>query len=403
MANLITMQTLKMYAPSLTNRGENNEPKSTTVGCIERSRITSQSIKKATRDHIRYNSFRSAHLPDLIEKMLLQKVEDGSIEEKQVDNLGEIICKSLCCDYKNRTSQKKNSKDKDDNVKGNTVINASPAEIIAIVNAAVSSNGDAKAIKTALDDVRVSLEKALFGAMTTGGDLETIDGAVSVGHLYGLEEMIPENDFIVASYQGASVDEGDPFYGSFSTFNEDQKAKTGGETLASSWMYSSTMYMKTSVNVKQLRNNLVSSITGKKVSIPDTAVSEEMQNAVSDYLRTIATVVPSAKKNSMLTDSFPAICYIESIKDGVAHYADPYFEKVITGTREESVTEQGIKRMLQYASGKKHLQGDVNRYVILDDLYAEYEEAFISAGITVLHDMDELATVVKKEVERLDV
>lgn len=429
MANLITMHMLKLYAPSLVNRGESGEPKTVTVGNAVRSRVSSQCIKKAVRDHVGYNAIRSAHLYELVEKILLEMVSNGTITEKELPAVGTAACLALNCSWD------KLKKDKKSNESGNTVVHATPEEIMTIINASVAAvravpmddssdmfdeaaeagsekmtskkgkpknNDDTKKIiENALNNVRISVDKALFGVMATGGALETVDGAVSVSNLYGIDEYIPENDYITATYSAGKVNEGDPFFGSFNEFNYEQSSSARAETIANRWEYSNTMLAKTAVNVDILRKNLSESITKKAMNISEDVVTAEMKTAVSDYLNALIEVTPSGNQTNLLTNSFPAICYFETVREGTAFYADPYFEKVIRDGKEKSISEQGIEKILDFAQSKKHLRGDVKRYVLLDDLYVKYEDDFKAAGVTVLHSIEEVDSMVAAEIERL--
>lgn len=438
MANILTMQMLKLYAPSLANRGESGEPKTVTVGLSTRSRISSQCIKKAVRNYVAYNSIRSAHLYELVEKMLLELVADGTITEEELPAIGNIACMALNCSW-DKLNKESDSKDE----KGNTVVQATPEEITTVVRASIEAaralaaetakttekseeveeteeqEGDdkkkkkgkskpklspkaKKIIDEALNNVRISVDKALFGVMATDGELGSVDAAVRIGNLYSIDEYIPESDYITATYSAGTVKSGDPFFGSFEAFNAEQGGSARAETLANRWEYSNTMYAKTEVDIDILRKNLSESIVGKKMSIPQEVITGEMRDAVIDYINALIDVTPSANQSNLLTNSFPAICYFESIKGGTEFFADPYFQKVIKSGESKSVSAQGIEKFLDYAQSKKRIRGDGRRYVLLDDMYAEYEDAFEMAGVTVLHSMDELNNALKEEIERLD-
>ena len=71
MSNLISMELLKLYAPSLVNRGDSGEPKTVPIDNVPRARISSQCQKKKVRSASGLTSFRSSHLEELVEGMIL--------------------------------------------------------------------------------------------------------------------------------------------------------------------------------------------------------------------------------------------------------------------------------------------------------------------------------------------
>ena len=135
-----------------------------------------------------------------------------------------------------------------------------------------------------------------------------------------------------------------------------------------------------------------------RLDIPRDVIISEMKECVGRYVKEFALTEPATKQNSMSSHALPGIVYIESIFDGnVAHTV---FDEPIHG---ENVMRGGIEKILEFAGSTRLRSGDVHRYVILYDAYADYEQAFADAGVTVLHSLEELQEAINNEVERLAV
>ncbi len=402
MGNFITTMSLKAYAASLLNRGQEGFGKQVIFGGVNRARVSSQCLKKAVRREAGFTqSYRSSHLEDLVEGILNEMTETGRIKSEDVQAFGEVICKALNCDWGKREAVKKDGK-KEDEDKGRTVVVANPVEIIAIINAVTSCENDKdreKAAEQALRDVCISVDKAMFGTMATDGKLGNVDGAVQVGQTFSIDEYMPENDYITAVFSEADVEETDPFYKAYKDFSEKQQLKSGAETIADSWMNANVMFTPSCVNVSYLKKNLSTGITQNTLDISEEAVLAKAKDCISDYMEKMAITDPSAKQNSMSTHPAPAIYYIECIKGGNCQYAD--FEKVIRRKSDKGIAEQGVEKILEFAKDETFRTGEIHRYVMLSAPYKVYEKVFSEAGIKVLGSMKELRDAMSQETERL--
>ena len=108
MSNSITASILKFYGPSLPNRDDSGDAKQIIVGGTTRSRISSQCLKRAIRQTMDISDFRSSHLEDLVESILLKKFEGKDMKQEQIDKIGSTVCTLIGCDWdKRRRAPKK--------------------------------------------------------------------------------------------------------------------------------------------------------------------------------------------------------------------------------------------------------------------------------------------------------
>lgn len=401
MGNFVSLSMLKNYSPSLVNRDDSGDAKQVVVGGVNRSRISSQCLKRAVREEIGNRGITTAHLEDLVEQILSDECAKGTIAESDIETIGKAICCEdvLNCDWSKRAS--KTSEKKDDDGKGRTVNQVNMAEIGTVIKVAIE-NKDAKqkelvkAIRNALNDVRISTDKAMFGTMATSGVIESVDGAVQVAQTFSIDEYVPEDDFIVAKFSAESADDYDPFFGSYKKFEQNNMRKTGCETLASSCLHSNTMLTCTSVNVSELKRNLSSSIQHTAIDACD--VDSDVAKSVCDYIETVITTEPSAKQNAMSAHSVPSVVYIEVIEDGAVKYPQGSFEKIIRRTESESISEIGIKRVAEFAADDTFRTGNIKKYAMLSVPYKSLENMFTDSGVTVIKNLHDLRTVLTSDV-----
>lgn len=401
MGKFVSLSMLKSYSPSLVNRDDSGDAKQVVVGGVNRSRISSQCLKRAVREEIGNRGITTAHLEDLVEQILSDECTKGTIAESDIETIGKAICCEdvLNCDWSKRAS--KTGEKKDDDGKGRTVNQVNMTEIGTVVKVAIE-NKDAKqkelvkAIRNALNDVRISTDKAMFGTMATSGVIESVDGAVQVAQTFSIDEYVPEDDFIVAKFSAENADDYDPFFGSYKKFEQNNMRKTGCETLANSCLHSNTMLTCTSVNVSELKRNLSSSIQHTAIDADD--VDSDVAKSVCDYIETVITAEPSAKQNAMSAHSVPAVVYIEVIDGGAVKYPQGSFEKVVRRTESESISEIGIKRIAEFAADDTFRNGDIKKYVMLSAPYKSLADKFTESGVTVIKNLHDLREVLGSDI-----
>ena len=403
MGKFISVSMLKPYAPSLVNRDDTGDAKQIVVGGVTRARISSQCLKRAIRQEIGNRGITTAHLEDLIEQILIDQCEAGNISESDVDKIGKAVCceSILNCDWSKRTSQAKESKKKEDSNKGRTVNQVNMLEIDAVVNTAIKNKGMKqkdleKEIKKSLESIRVSADKSMFGTMATSGVIESVDGAVQMAQTFSIDEYIPEDDFITAKFSTESVEDWDPFFGSYKKFESENLAKPDAETLANSCVHSNTMLSCTSVNIVELKRNLSRSIVGTDINVDD--VNHDVIKAICDYIETLITVEPSAKQNAMSSHSVPAVVYIEVIDNGAVKYPQGSFESVVRRREDKSIVETGIERIADFSADDTFRNGDIVKYFMLSSPYKKYSDSFRDSGCSEVSNLKELRNILTESI-----
>lgn len=419
---LINFTMLKAYGASCLNRDDNNEPKQQVIGGFLRSRISSAALKSVWRREMENGTsydIHTAHIQDCVEEILKEMAKNGTITEKEIDYYGSMICTGdnktiLDADWKKRSSVKngENEKDKEEKKEKDkkfTITVVSPAELLALINAVIDCDkknkelekgvkpvNPADAAKTAVENVQVSLDKAMFGTMATAGVLESVDGAVYVSDAYSIDEYKPEYDYHTASFYQANVSEGDAFFEGFHLFNQSRKKAKGAETIASSWLNSNTMLIQTGINLSDLKKNIA-----RGVSDTDTLADSLAEN-VAEYARTIVTIDPEANQHGHYSKPLPDILYFE-ITNGQDFTVDGSFNKIVRGTEDKSVTETGVERILNYSEHVMDFDQPADtvrkRYVFLGHTVSNYEEKFKNVGVTVLHNLKEVSETLSSEVK----
>ena len=428
--NMLTAFLLKSYDPSLPNRGENGEAKQILMD-VPRARISSQCLTRAIKEHMGEDlqTIRSAHLEDLVEGVLKKMAADGTISEDQIDYYGQILCAPKKKDKKekDKDSKKENGKklpqifdcswderasvggdrseDASEN-KGRTVTVTNPYEVYAIIKAVVSAPEGTKPeayadiAKKACEEVRIGFDKAMFGTMATAGTLESVPSAIYKGETYSIDIFRPENDFITAAFMEQGNKSSDPFFGEISDFANTEKNVPRADAITSSWLYANTMYSKTGIDMDILKDNLTRNSVGGSIDIPEDTVVAEMKQLTSAYVEAFSMAVPSGSSKRHVTCANPGILYMESVKGGNPVFED--FSKVIKADDAGTGMEHGIEQLMAFAKNDAWRRGEINRYVYLDAKYAErFEKDFVEAGVTVIHTLGELESVLSAEVERL--
>lgn len=395
-ATYITASILKPYNPGLYNRNDSNAAKTVIVGGTERVMVSSQCLKRELRQYLDSTQIRSAHLEDLVDIYLKALVESGEIDGKDVDKIAEKICECINANWGKRAS--KNTKGKDDAEKGRVTVVADPDELNAIFKTVVSafkSGTDKdleKTVKAALQNCRIKSDKAMFGTFASDGYIETMDGALQVAHSYSIDAYAHDSDDWHATFAGAKLDEADPFFGSLNVFVDAEQKQTRSQGMGTVDLYSNTLFSHIVLNLHEYCDNLTSRGTEDDIANYKAVAEKD----VPKLFEALAVCEPSAKQRSSASHVAPAVYYLEVIENG--RPLTPYFEKLINAKPDESITEQGIKHIADFAADEAYRTGTIHKYVILNKEHQALRSIFEKAGVTILHSLNELNEVVRKAV-----
>ncbi len=309
--NFVNFHVLISHSPSNLNRDDMGMQKTATFGGVKRTRISSQSLKRAIRkseyycQHLGQPSIRTKELAQFIEKM------KESLKERYSNEVIELAIYCLCSkDKKDKDGkeQKKNitSKEKDDSEKSESTIAWVKSEVEFICeqirNTEVNSEEISKEkkkkgnnkksdealkvlvyqskLKNKLKDDKEQLKQnisnakdiALSGRMTTSGIMMSVDGALAVAHAITTHGMDSEIDWFTA------VDD---------LKQEEGSEDKGSAHLDTTEFSSGVFYRYASLDLRQLQKNL-----------GDESNRSRALEVASHVLHLLATVTPSAKQNA---------------------------------------------------------------------------------------------------------
>ena len=451
MANIIAAHVLKESAPSLLNRGEDGTAKECIVGGIRRARTSGQCIKKILRDFDKQPEIRSAHLEDIVYKVL--KKECGDFEDDKFNYLGEFICKELL----GIKTWKKHSENKQtESSDGGNVIVTNAEELHALIytpiqvykdylskinnqttteNAAeenrVAANSNTpttvsdatetntktaskgskkkadkkisieaemkKRAEEELNNIRVTIAQAADGKFAASGVTGTIDGAISVADSISIDELRKTTDFWTATYTGRfeNLAAEDPFYGLLTDFDTEQKSRFGSETMGESELHSNVQYRYMSANLDSFKEELM-----KRLPWSHDEMVSTVSDCISNRVAGLAIADPTGEQHRHASCVQPAILLVEIIKNGNQSMID--WNKVIRQTVTKSIDELGIEHMADYAKDDSFVLCDeIRRYVLLRGDRNQYEELFKNNGVTVVKNILEMKNIIEKEVANL--
>lgn len=429
MGKFVAIHLLKQYNPGTFNRGEDGEAKQIIIGGTNRVRFSSQCQKRAIRESLACEEIRTGYIEKLISNCLDVKVADGTITEEEKEIVGKAICSkevigSNCWDRLKATGDEKPKKkkkaeddeedtsEKKEEKSKNIIVNTNASEISALINgfiAYLKENGPkdfsdtkkmANVAKTvALDDVTLSIAKALFGTMATDGVLGTVDGALEMGQAYSVDEYMPESDIFTVKFTGRSgATSDDPFFGAYNDFNEVESQKRSGETFNTGLSLSSNlMYSYANINLKEFERNLDTFVGSKKCGKENKDTKQTVIDTTAQFIQAMIEMTPEATQHRSSSHIAPAFVLIEVIDDGAN--IQPDWSTVIRNRGGESISEQAIKRLAQFANDTTFRSGDIKQYIMVGSDYADLASEFEDA--TRIKNFKELSKTLKKAIEPL--
>ena len=278
--NYINYHILISHSPSNLNRDDMNMQKTAVFGGTKRTRISSQSLKRAMRksdyygNELGHPSTRTAFLINQYAKGLKEQYSDRS-------NDIEKICLYIAALIEGKTKLadlKKYKRNDKDEIKTQVLAwNSNEKDLLKelIISAFDKSDEELidflkKGVKNIDVNLKQNLEKdiALAGRMVTGA-INSIDASLAVAHAITTHTMDGGIDWFTA------VDD----------LNQ-ETGETGSAHLNTTEFSSGVFYRYASLNIRQLQENLGDVDRAQALDI------------AAHVLHLLATVVPSAKQNA---------------------------------------------------------------------------------------------------------
>lgn len=265
---LIELHILQSFPVTCLNRDDVGSPKSATFGGTQRARVSSQSLKRATRLQAREESpegFEGIRSRFLLEPFTHALLKEGMDEEAAAKN-AEAVCILF------------SSLDKKHADQVTTAVFISPGEIQQIAIAIADGVEPKKAIQKAnrLDAADI----ALFGRMIANDATLNVEGAAMFSHALSTHTTANEIDFFSAV--------------------DDRKAdaEDAGAGMIGTLEYNSaTYYRYVAINLDLLFDAKHLGPIGEQ---------EKRKSLLRAFIRSVLTAVPGARRNSMNGATLPA-------------------------------------------------------------------------------------------------
>ena len=262
---LIELHILQSFPVSCLNRDDVGSPKSAVFGGVQRARISSQCLKRASRllaheNHAAFEGIRSRHL--LVP--FTQALESSGVDAEAAAKHSQDLCKLF---------SKPDSKDPE---QVTTAVYLSPGEIQQIAKTIAEGEDAKKAIKNATRTDAADI--ALFGRMIANDPNLNVEGAGMFSHALSTHKTNNEVDFFSAvdDRKGDAEDAGASMIGSLE-FN------------------SATYYRYVAINIDLLE--APTHLGGLS--------NDERKDILRAFIKAALTSVPNARKNSMNAATLP--------------------------------------------------------------------------------------------------
>lgn len=265
--NLIELHILQSFPVTCLNRDDVGSPKSATFGGIQRARVSSQSLKRATR--LRARSESAPDFQGIRSRFLLEPFTQALLAAG-MDETAAAEKAKLLCEVFSKVDAKK-----PDQV--TTAVYLSPGEIQQIAVAVAGGELPEKAAKKV--DRLDAADIALFGRMIANDATLNVEGAAMFSHALSTHATANEIDFFSAvdDRKGDSEDAGAGMIGTLE-FN------------------SATYYRYVAINLDLLFDAKHLGPIGEQ---------EKRKSLLRAFIRSVLTAVPGARQNSMNGATLP--------------------------------------------------------------------------------------------------
>ncbi|MEU6246552.1 type I-E CRISPR-associated protein Cas7/Cse4/CasC [Glycomyces sp. NPDC047010] len=295
---IIELHALQTVPPANLNRDDTGSPKTAVFGGMRRSRVSSQSWKRAIRLDFR-ETLDQADLgwrTKQIVKLVAEQVEATSA-------IGTEEARDLTVKAFNEGGVKVKIQKKGDEIEESGYLVFLSRNQIANLAAAIvaASEGgeklDKKAVKSILND-RHSIDVALFGRMIADDASLNVDAACQVAHAISVHPVETEFDYFTA------VDD-----------EKEDQDETGAGMIGTVEFNSATLYRYANLDVDLLRENL-----------GDDAATARAAKA---FVRSFICSMPSGKMNTFANRTLPDAVLV-TLRDSQAINLVGAFEQPIT-------------------------------------------------------------------------
>ncbi|WP_367342268.1 type I-E CRISPR-associated protein Cas7/Cse4/CasC [Limosilactobacillus sp.] len=320
----VDINILQTVPSSNINRDDTGAPKTAIYGGIIRSRVSSQSWKRAVRQAFAQESnnatwldgIRTLYGPQLLADEI-QKIDENISEEGAIDKAQEVFQEARIKIDKKKHQTK-------------ALLMLSNGQIEKLAKYVIdNSDIDSKAVKKVLQNDN-SLDLALFGRMVAGDSALNVDASCQVAHAISTHEVTPEFDYY------AAVDDKRP---------ED----TAGSAMLGTIEYnSSTLYRYANVNVNELVHNLGN--------------SEVALQGLNLFIKDFTMSMPSGHQNSFANKTVPNYVMVTLRTDTPVNLVSAFEDPV--KSRDGFVQSSITKLEKEYSDTQKFVDAPLATYVL---------------------------------------
>ena len=332
MSVFVDIHVLQTLPPSNPNRDDTGAPKSATFGGVQRMRISSQAIKRATRQDFEGKiddgnyGVRTKKIVELVARTITEKRPD--LEAESIE-LAEMGLKAIGFKL---TEPRGDKSDKELKEAGFLVfLSAKQIEHVAdaLISVAREDNPVAafKELKPrSLVDTNHSIDIALFGRMVAEPNALNVDAACQVAHAIGVGAVEHEYDYYTA------VDD---------EKKRNDEADEGAGMIGTIEFASATVYRYATINVDLLRENL-----------GDDAVADR---AVELFVDSFVRSMPTGKVTTFANRTLPDAVLVQVRNDQPINMSGAFEEPIVAGQR--GFAEPAIKRFVEFEARLRELTG----------------------------------------------
>lgn len=332
MSVFVDIHVLQTLPPSNPNRDDTGAPKSATFGGVQRMRISSQAIKRATRQDFEGKiddgnyGVRTKKIVELVARTITEKRPDLEAESIELAEMGlRAIGFKL-------TEPRGDKSDKELKEAGFLVfLSAKQIEHVADALISVAREDDPvaafKELKPrSLVDTNHSIDIALFGRMVAEPNALNVDAACQVAHAIGVGAVEHEYDYYTA------VDD---------EKKRNDEADEGAGMIGTIEFASATVYRYATINVDLLRENL-----------GDDAVADR---AVELFVDSFVRSMPTGKVTTFANRTLPDAVLVQVRDDQPINMSGAFEEPIVAGQR--GFAEPAIKRFVEFEARLRELTG----------------------------------------------
>ena len=332
MSVFVDIHVLQTLPPSNPNRDDTGAPKSATFGGVQRMRISSQAIKRATRQDFEGKladgnyGVRTKKIVELVARTITEKRPD--LEAESIE-LAEMGLKAIGFKLTEPRGDKSNKELKE----AGFLVFLSAKQIEHVADALISvacEDDPAAAFKElkprSLVDTNHSIDIALFGRMVAEPNALNVDAACQVAHAIGVGAVEHEYDYYTA------VDD---------EKKRNDEADEGAGLIGTIEFASATVYRYATINVDLLRENL-----------GDDAVADR---AVELFVDSFVRSMPTGKVTTFANRTLPDAVLVQIRDDQPINMSGAFEEPIVAGQR--GFAEPAIKRFVEFEARLRELTG----------------------------------------------